>query len=126
MRWCRKSCTGLLLAAACCAGCAPLSVPAGPPGAGVAERRLPAATRVLGQAAQYVAADGRRMEIVHDPLTSGVLVKTPEGGLVMLPEEVAGTPGRYRDRRVILWETEGGAMLWNDGRLVFSGRRAGE
>lgn len=85
---------------------------------------VPAQTRVLGQAEQYLSASGERLEVVHDGGTGVAIVKLSDEQLVILPAELAGTEGRYRDDHLTLWETDGGALLWRDGTLVFTGSAA--
>jgi hypothetical protein len=86
--------------------------------------QAPASTRVLGQAERYFSASGERLEVVHDGGTGVAIVKLPDEQLVILPAELAGTEGRYRDDHLTLWETDGGALLWRDGTLVFTGSAA--
>ena len=83
---------------------------------------VPSATRVLGQATVYLAATGERLEVVHDTRTGVAIVKSSDGAITVLPAEIAGSEERYRDSRMTLWEKEGSALLWIDGKLVFSGR----
>jgi len=83
---------------------------------------VPAETRVLGQATVYLSAAGEKLEVVHDAGTGVVIVKLPDDRLAILPAEIVGTEGRYRDDHLTLWETDGGVLLWLDGKLVFSGR----
>jgi membrane-bound inhibitor of C-type lysozyme len=85
---------------------------------------VPPSTRVLGQAALYVSATGEKLEVVHDAVAGIVIVKQPDGGLVLLPAEISGVEGRYRDSHMTLWEKDGGVLLWIDGKLVFNGRGA--
>ena len=112
---------GMLLV---CAGCA-----TAPSGGGAAESTAPAvmapsSTRVLGQATLYLSAIGERLEVIHDTATGIAIVKLPGGGMAALPEEIAGSEGRYRDSRMTLWENEGAGLLWIDGKLVFTGKVA--
>jgi membrane-bound inhibitor of C-type lysozyme len=72
----------------------------------------------------YVSARGETVEIVHDPSAGIAIVKLPDGGLTILPAEIAGSEGRYRDNRMTVWEHDGVALLWIDGELVFNGRVA--
>lgn len=85
---------------------------------------LPAFSRVLGEATVYVSAGGERVEVVHDNRAGIAIVKLPDGGTAVLPEEIAGLEGRYRDSRMTVWENDGGLLLWVEGKLVFSGRSA--
>lgn len=85
---------------------------------------LPAFSRVLGEATVYVSAGGERVEVVHDDRAGIAIVKLPDGGTAVLPEEIAGLEGRYRDSRMTAWENDGGLLLWVEGKLVFSGRVA--
>lgn len=106
-----------------CAGCA--TAPAGSaPGNSAPALALPVSTRVLGQATVYVSTAGEMLQVVRDPLAGVAIVKLPAGEVVVLPEEIAGNVGRYRDSRMTVWENDGGVMLWRDGVLVFSGRAA--
>lgn len=107
-----------------CAGCATAPTGSAPVQNSAPGIALPSATRVLGQAAVYISATGERMEVVHDTLTGNAIVKLPDGGMALLPAELAGSEGRYRDSRMTVWEHDGGVQLWVDGKLVFSGRGA--
>ncbi len=107
-----------------CAGCATapnVGVPTEISAPGVS---LPASTRVLGTATAYVSAAGERLEIVHDTPAGIAIVKLPDGGTAVLPAEIAGSEGRYRDSRMTVWENDGVVLLWVEGKLVFSGRYA--
>jgi hypothetical protein len=86
-----------------------------------ASRSLPTSTLVLGSAEIYVSASGDTLEIVHDPRTGIVIVKRSDGTSIILPEEISGKAGRYRDNRNTLWEHDSGVVLWVDGNVVFSG-----
>ena len=81
-------------------------------------------SHVLGRAVLYVSATGEKLEVVHDTAAGIAIVKLPDGGMALLPEEIAGVEGRYRDSRMTVWESDGGVLLWIDGRLVFNGREA--
>jgi membrane-bound inhibitor of C-type lysozyme len=81
-------------------------------------------TRVLGQASVYISATGEKLEVIHDPAADIAIVKLPDGTLVLLSAEIAGSEGRYRDSRMTVWEHDGGVLLWVTGKLVFSGRGA--
>lgn len=105
----------------CSAGCAAAPVVSAPLQQSVP---VPRSTRVLGQATQYFSATGEKLEVVHDDRTGVAIVKLPDEQLAILTAEIAGTEGRYRDDRLTLWETEGSALLWLDGKLVFSGNIA--
>lgn len=85
---------------------------------------LPSSSRVLGTATVYVSTAGEKVEIVHDTPAGIAIVKLPDGGIAVLPAEMAGLEGRYRDSRMTVWENEGGVLLWVEGKLVFSGRIA--
>lgn len=85
---------------------------------------LPPSTRVLGRATVYISAAGERLEVAHDTKAGIAIVMLPGGGRAVLPAEIAGSEGRYRDSRMIVWEYDGTALLWIDGELVFSGRVA--
>jgi membrane-bound inhibitor of C-type lysozyme len=78
----------------------------------------------MGEASAYISADGEKLEVVHDPAADIAIVKLPDGTLVLLPAEIAGSEGRYLDSRMTVWENAGGVLLWIAGELVFSGRRA--
>ncbi len=104
-----------------CATAPNVGAPAKIPAPGVS---LPASTRVLGTATVYVSATGEKLEIVHDTPAGIAIVKLPEGGTAILPAEIAGSEGRYRDSRMTVWENDGTALLWVEGKLVFSGRDA--
>ena len=81
-------------------------------------------SRVLGQDSLYISATGEKLEIVHDTAAGIAIVKLPDGGIALLPAEIAGAEGRYRDSHMTVWENDGGVLLWIDGRLVFTGRGA--
>lgn len=104
-----------------CAGCATVPTVSAP-----AQQAMPvpAQTRVLGQATLYLSVSGERLEVVHDGGTGVAIVKLPDERLTILPAEIAGAEGRYRDDHLMLWETDGGALLWLDGVLVFTGNVA--
>ena len=85
---------------------------------------LPAFSRVLGEATVYLSATGERVEVVHDNRAGIAIVKLPDGGTAVLPAEIAGLEGRYRDSRMTVWENDGALLLWVEGELVFSGRMA--
>ncbi len=85
---------------------------------------VPSATRVLGQASVYLSATGEKLEVVHDTAADIAVLKLPDGSLALLPAEIAGSEGRYRDGSMTLWENDGGVLLWIAGKLVFSGREA--
>lgn len=104
-----------------CATAPNIAVPEVTPAPGVP---LPASTRVLGEATVYFSAAGERVEIVHDTPAGIAIVKLPDGGAVVLPAEIAGSEGRYRDNRMTVWENDGVLLLWVEGKLVFSGRIA--
>lgn len=107
-----------------CAGCATApngSVPIKSSAPGVP---LPSTTHVLGQATVYISAAGERLEVVHDTQAGIAIVKLPNGGTAVLPAEIAGSEGRYRDNRMTVWENDGVVLLWVDGKLVFGGRVA--
>lgn len=114
-----RNCAVLLALLLICAGCATL-----PPDGTPAEKRVPvpSSTRVLGQATVYLSAAGEKLEVVHDANSGIVIVKLPDERLAILPPEIVGTEGRYRDDHLTLWETDGGVLLWLDGKLLFSGR----
>jgi len=101
-----------------CATSPTVSVPAQNTAPGIS---FPSTTRVLGQAAVYVSEAGKKLEVIHDTLTGSVITKLPDGRIVLLPAEIAGSEGRYRDKRMTLWEHDGGVVLWVDGKLEFSG-----
>lgn len=105
-----------------CAGCATAPGGAMPVNGSAADVPLPPSTRFLGQAAIYLSAAGERLEVVHDAGAGIAIVKLPDGTMTLLPAEIVGTEGRYRDSRITVWERDGGALLWIDGELVFSGR----
>lgn len=86
----------------------------------------PPATRVLGQADVYVSADGARLEVVLDPRTDIAIVKQPDGALVIIPAELAGSTERFRNEQMMLWLKDGNALLWRSGQLLFTGRAAVE
>jgi hypothetical protein len=111
----------LLLAVA---GCATAPIDGMPVENTAPALQAPPSTRVLGQAAIYVSATGEKLEVVHDAAAGIVIVKQPDGVLVLLPAEIAGEDGRYRDSHMTLWEKDGGVLLWIDGKLVFNGRGA--
>lgn len=111
----------LLLAGAGCAATPAVTLPLQGSSPGVP---LPSSTRVLGEAAVYLSAGGERVEVVHDASAGIAIVKLPDGAVAALPEEIAGAAGRYRDKRMTVWESDGGVLLWVEGRLVFSGRIA--
>lgn len=105
-----------------CAGCAKTLNGGEPLKSSAASVKLPSSTRALGQATVYISAEGGRMAVVHDSSPADVaIVLLPEGGLAVLPAEIAGSEGRYRDSRMTLWEHDGAGLLWIDGELVFSG-----
>lgn len=106
------------------AGCATAPIGSMPVETSAPARQVPPSTRVLGQAALYVSAAGERLEVVHDTAAGIAIVKLPDGGMALLPEEIAGAEGRYRDSRMTVWENDGGVLLWIGGKLVFKGRRA--
>lgn len=106
------------------AGCATAPIGSMPVETSAPARQVPSSTRVLGQAALYVSAAGERLEVVHDTAAGIAIVKLPDGGMALLPEEIAGAEGRYRDSRMTVWENDGGVLLWIGGKLVFKGRRA--
>ena len=118
----RRVVTGMLLLLAC-AGCA-----TAPTGSVPAENnelsRQVSPSRVLGQASLYISDTGEKLEIVHDTAAGIAIVKLPDGGMAMLPEEIAGAEGRYRDSHMTVWEKDGGVLFWVDGKLVFTGRGA--
>jgi hypothetical protein len=82
----------------------------------------PPATRVLGQADVYVAADGARLEVVLDQRTDIAIVKQPDGGMAIIPAELAGSTERFRNEQMMLWLKDGSALLWRSGQLLFTGR----
>ncbi|MGB9080283.1 MAG: hypothetical protein WCD00_03210 [Desulfuromonadaceae bacterium] len=108
----------LLLLWGGCATAPNVAVPVETPAPGVP---LPSSSRVLGTATVYVSAAGERVEIVHDIPAGIAIVKLPDGGTAVLPAEIAGSEGRYRDSRMTVWENGGGLLLWVGGTLVFSG-----
>ncbi|HXE98236.1 MAG TPA: hypothetical protein VN642_17670 [Dongiaceae bacterium] len=85
---------------------------------------VPPSTRVLGKATLYVSATGEKLEVIHDTSAGVAIVMLPDGGLTVLPAEIAGSEGRYRDNRMTVWEHDGVALLWIGGELVFNGRVA--
>lgn len=103
----------------CCAGCAAAPAVSRPIRQAVP---VPSSTRVLGQATVYLSPAGEKLEVVHDANSGIVIIKLPDEQLAILPPEIVGTEGRYRDDHLTLWETDGGVLLWLDGKLVFSGR----
>lgn len=103
-----------------CTGCATTPTGSSPAQDSVPGISLPS-VRILGQDTVYVSKAGEKLEVVHDTVTGKALVKLPDGPLVLLPPEIAGSEGRYRDSRMTVWEHDGGAALWVDGKLVFSG-----
>lgn len=107
-----------------CAGCATAldgNMPVENTASGVP---VPSSTRVLGQATLYISATGERLEVIHDASAGIAILKLPDGRGMVLPEEIAGSEGRYRDKHMTLWENTGFALLWVDGKLVFTGRIA--
>lgn len=86
----------------------------------------PSTTRVLGQADVYLAADGARLEVVLDPRTDIAIVKLPDGGMAIIPAELAGSMERFRNEQMMLWLKDGSALLWRSGQLLFSGRAEAE
>lgn len=115
-----KTSAALMAALLFCGGCATAPTAGAP--VQQSPRPVPAGTRILGQATVYVAATGEKLEVVHDANTGIAIVKLPEGQIAILSAEIVGTEGRYRDDHLTLWETDGGVLLWLDGRLVFTGR----
>lgn len=109
---------GMLLA---CAGCATTPVIVSPENRGQSIP-VPAATRFLGQATIYLSDAGESMEVVRDASVGNAIVKLPDGSLILLPEEIAGIEGRYRNKRMIVWENGGFVLLWVEGQLLFRGR----
>lgn len=109
---------GILLSSAACAtgqnGDVPVSISS-------QELKLPAATRILGQAAIYISTTGEKLEVVHDAAAAVAIVKLPDGSVAILQEEIAGSAGRYRNNSMTVWEKDGGVLLWIDGKLAFSG-----
>jgi membrane-bound inhibitor of C-type lysozyme len=103
------------------AGCATAPSSAVPEDA-ARDIKLPAATHMLGEAAVYVSASGKSLEVVHDSSGGVAIVKLPGGGMAALPAEIAGSEERYRNERMTLWEKDGTALLWLSGELVFSGK----
>ena len=115
-----KTSAALMAVLLLCGGCATapgVGTPAQQPA-----RPVPAGTRILGQATVYVAATGEKLEVVHDANSGIAIVKLSEDQIAILPAEIVGTEGRYRDDHLTLWETDGGVLLWLDGTLVFTGR----
>lgn len=110
---------GILLA---CAGCAMTSTVVLSPVDSA--RIIPSSPgmRLLGQATAYVSAGGESVEVVHDVAVGSVIVKLPDGSVEIIPEEIAGVDGRYRNKRLTVWENDGTLLLWIDGKLVFSGK----
>jgi hypothetical protein len=106
---------GSLLICASCATAYPGNVPVNGSAPTVT---LPPSTRVLGE-----ATVGERVQVVHDDSAGIAIVKLPDGGMAVLPLEIAGSEGRYRDNHMIVWEKDGGVLLWIDGKLVFNGRK---
>ena len=104
------------------AGCATAPAIVVPVKDSVPKVSLPSSTRVLGEAKVYISAAGERVEVVHDASIGIAIVKLPDGQATALPEEIAGSEGRYRDKRMTVWESDGGVLLWVEGKLVFSGR----
>lgn len=83
---------------------------------------LSAATRVLGTATVYHSAAGERVEVVRDSRAGVAILKLPDGTVAVLPEEYAGSEGRFKDSRMTAWERDGALLLWIDGKVAFSGR----
>lgn len=108
----------LLLA---CAGCATVPDVSGPVQHSVP---VPPFTRVLGQAAVYLSEAGEKLEVVHDASAGIAIIKLPDERIEILPAEIAGSEGRYRNDHMTVWENDGSVLLWIGGKLVFSGRSA--
>jgi membrane-bound inhibitor of C-type lysozyme len=107
-----------------CAGCA--TAPNGnvPINSSAPTVTLPSSTRVLGEGTVYISATGERVQVVHDDSAGIAIVKLPDGGMAVLPLEIADSAGRYRDNHMIVWEKGGVVLLWIDGKLVFNGKEA--
>ncbi len=82
---------------------------------------LPTSTRLLEPATIYLSAAGEKLEVIHDHSAGVAIIKLPDGTMAVLPAEYAGSEGRYRDPRMNIWEHDRGALLWIDGKVVFSG-----
>lgn len=82
---------------------------------------LSTSTRVLEPAAIYLSATGEKLEVLHDHAAGVAIIKLPDGTMVVVPAEYAGSEGRYRDARMTIWEHNRGVLLWIDGKVVFSG-----
>jgi hypothetical protein len=76
---------------------------------------------VLGSATVYTSARGVTVEIVHDTRAGVAIVRLPNGETVVLPEEIAGIEGRYRNNHMTVWEMDGDVVLWIDGSVAFNG-----
>ena len=109
---------GILLSSAACATGQSVDIPVS---ISTQELKLPAATRILGQAAIYISTTGDKLEVVHDAAAAVAIVKLPDGSVAVLPEEIAGSEGRYRNNSMTVWEKDRGVLLWIDGKLTFSG-----
>lgn len=82
---------------------------------------IPAPARVLGTAATYSSDTGEQVEIIHDTRAGVVIMKLPDGSISVLPEEIRGMEGRYRNDHTVVWEYENGILVWIDGTIVFRG-----
>ncbi len=107
-----------------CAGCATMPNGGVPVENTATGAPVPSATRFLGQATVYLSATGESLEVVHDASTGIAIVKLPDGSATVLPEEIAGFEGRYRNKHMTVWENDGFVLLWVDGKFVFRGKAA--
>ena len=107
-----------------CAGCATTPDGGGPVENIVPATPVPPATRFLGQASIYLSATGESLEVIHDASAGIAIVKLPDGSAAVLPEEIAGFEGRYRNKHMTVWENGGFVLLWVDGKFVFRGKAA--
>lgn len=110
---------GVLLA---CVGCATAPDATVPPENRGQSIPVPAATRFLGQATVYISAAGESVEVVRDASAGNAIVKLPDGSLILLPEEIAGIEGRYRNKQMMVWENGSFVLLWIEGKLLFRGK----
>jgi hypothetical protein len=85
---------------------------------------LPPATQILGTAAVFTSDTGERLEIIPDHRAGIIIMRLPDGTTSILPLEIAGVPGRYRDDRTTVMLQDDRVVVWINGVVAFSGKEA--
>ena len=69
----------------------------------------------------YVSISGKKFAVIHDSRTGEAIIRLFDGTIAVLPPEYVGYEGRYKNKRIDLWERDSDVLLWVDGSILYSG-----